>query len=99
MAILEAWAYQLPVLMTKQCNLPEGFQLNAAIEIAPNIESITQGLIHFFSKDKKDLIEIGMAGKILVAQKFTWHHVSEQMHKVYEWVIGKSAMPQNVIVE
>jgi poly(glycerol-phosphate) alpha-glucosyltransferase len=99
MAVLEAWAYQLPVLMTKQCNLPEGFKLNAAIEIAPNIESITQGLIHLFSKDKENLIEIGMAGKILVTQKFTWHHVSDQMHKVYEWVIGKSAMPQNVIVE
>ena len=99
MAILEAWSYQLPVLMTKQCNLPEGFQLKAAIEIAPNVESINQGLSHFFSKDKEDLSKIGMAGKILVAQKFTWRHVSEQMHEVYEWVIGNAPKPRNVIVE
>ena len=25
MAVLEAWAYGLPVLMTDHCNLPEGF--------------------------------------------------------------------------
>jgi poly(glycerol-phosphate) alpha-glucosyltransferase len=85
--------------MTKQCNLPEGFRLNAAIEIEPNVESITRGLIHFFSKDKEDLKEVGMAGKILVTQKFTWPHVSKQMHEVYEWIIGKSTMPLNVIVD
>jgi len=40
MAVLEAWAYQLPVLMTRHCNLPEGFQARAAIQI--HIESPAQ---------------------------------------------------------
>ena len=26
MSILEAWAYELPVVMTDYCNLPEGFR-------------------------------------------------------------------------
>jgi glycosyltransferase involved in cell wall biosynthesis len=33
MAVLEAWAYTLPVLMTDQCNLPEGFSSESAIRI------------------------------------------------------------------
>jgi len=33
MAVLEAWSYRLPVLMTDHCNLPEGFAANAAIRI------------------------------------------------------------------
>lgn len=33
MAVLEAWAYGLPVLMTDHCNLPEGFAARAAIRV------------------------------------------------------------------
>jgi len=33
MSVLEAWAYGLPVLMTEECNLPEGFAAGAAIGI------------------------------------------------------------------
>ncbi len=33
MVVLEAWAYGKPVLMTPECNLPEGFAANAAIRI------------------------------------------------------------------
>ena len=33
MSVLEAWAYGLPVLMTEECNLPEGFAAQAAIKI------------------------------------------------------------------
>ncbi len=33
MSVLEAWAYGLPVLMTDECNLPEGFAAGSAIRI------------------------------------------------------------------
>ena len=35
MAVLEAWSYSLPVFMTHECNLPEGFDEGAAIKIQP----------------------------------------------------------------
>lgn len=38
MSVLEAWAYGLPVLMTDECNLPEGFAAQAAIKIAAKSE-------------------------------------------------------------
>ena len=44
MSVLEAWAYQLPVVMTDFCNLPEGFEAGAAIRIEPDAESVFQGL-------------------------------------------------------
>ena len=31
-AVLEAWSYGLPVLMTEACNLPEGFAAGAALD-------------------------------------------------------------------
>jgi glycosyltransferase involved in cell wall biosynthesis len=33
MAVLEAWAHAKPVLMTPECNLPEGFATGAALQI------------------------------------------------------------------
>lgn len=48
MVILEAWAYGKPVLMTPECNLPEGFAANAALRIETNPESIARGLHELF---------------------------------------------------
>ena len=33
MVVLEAWAHSKPVLMTPECNLPEGFTANGALRI------------------------------------------------------------------
>jgi glycosyltransferase involved in cell wall biosynthesis len=38
MVVLEAWAHSLPVLMTPQCNLPEGFAARAAIKVEPSVD-------------------------------------------------------------
>ena len=38
MAVLEAWALAKPVLMTPECNLPEGFEANAALRIGTTPE-------------------------------------------------------------
>ena len=42
MVLLEAWAFGKPVLMTPQCNLPEGFEAGAAVRIEPDEESIAK---------------------------------------------------------
>jgi poly(glycerol-phosphate) alpha-glucosyltransferase len=33
MSVLEAWSHELPVVMTPECNVPEGFACGAALEI------------------------------------------------------------------
>ena len=44
MTVLEAWAYGKPVLMTPECNLPEGFSAEAALRIGASPEAIADGL-------------------------------------------------------
>src|SRR6476646_1144661 len=44
MAVLEAWAHAKPVLMTPECNLPEGFATGAALQIGTSPEEIAAGL-------------------------------------------------------
>lgn len=99
MAVLEAWSYKLPVLMTKHCNLPEGFEANAAIEISPTVESITNGLIQFFSKTQEEAIQMGINGKTLVSKKFSWASVSKQLYEVYRWILQDTEKPETIITD
>lgn len=96
MSVLEAWAYKLPVLMTDYCNIPEGFEANAAIRVDTTPESIKAGLISILSMDDAKLNEIGENGYNLVKEKFTWEHIAQQSVDVYKWLMGQGNKPEFV---
>ena len=54
MTLLEAWAWGLPVLMTPQCNIPEGDEAGAAIMIEHHAESIAAGLRRLFAMNDRE---------------------------------------------
>lgn len=97
MAVLEAWAYNKPVLMTPECNLPEGFAANAALRVAPSAESIAQGVRLLLAARDSELAALGANGRRLAAEKFTWPKIATQMRSVYEWAIGGGAKPDCVV--
>jgi glycosyltransferase involved in cell wall biosynthesis len=96
MTVLEAWAYAKPVLMTPECNLPEGFPADAALRIGPSPQEIADGLRRIIEMSDNDRRAMGARGRDLVATKFSWPRVGEQMRSVYEWVLGGGAVPENV---
>ena len=93
MAVLEAWAYGIPVLMTDHCNLPEGFAAGAAIRIGTEVPGIAGGLRELFQGSPGDLEAMGGAGRTLVEEQFTWPKVAAQMKEVYEWMLGGGTRP------
>jgi glycosyltransferase involved in cell wall biosynthesis len=99
MAVLEAWSHRLPVLMTPQCNLPEGFAANAAIDMLPEPASITVALKTLFSMTELERRTMGDKGRRLVEERFTWPTVTASMHSIYSWVLGRSPMPACVVSE
>jgi poly(glycerol-phosphate) alpha-glucosyltransferase len=99
MAVLEAWSYGLPVLITRQCNLPEGFEYNAAIQIDASVDGIAKGLCQLFSLSEADLHLMGGNGKHLVSEKFSWSKVADELHKVYQWILGGGSIPENIILD
>ncbi len=94
--VLEAWAYGLPVLMTPQCNLPEGFQASAALRIEPDPESIGRGLVELLGMSDAERREMGRRGRRLVEGKFSWPRIAAEMKSVYEWVLGGGPKPDSV---
>jgi glycosyltransferase involved in cell wall biosynthesis len=98
MAVLEAWSYQLPVLMTRHCNLPEGFESKSAIEIQATVSSITVGLRQLFEMANCEREEMGSRGRQLVEKKFNWNRVSREMAAVYSWLVNGDERPTSVFV-
>ena len=98
MTVLEAWSYANPVLMTGECNLPEGFQANAALRIGTSPEEIAAGLRQLVEMGDDDRVAIGARGRDLVATKFSWPRIGGQMRAVYQWVVLGGVPPGSVIV-
>ncbi len=96
-AVLEAWAYALPALITPQCNLPEGLAGNAALEISPTPDDISRGLRQLFAMTEADRHQMGLAGHRLVETRFAWPIVAERMKSVYDWILGGGHPPACVI--
>ena len=93
MVVLEAWAYGKPVLMTPECNLPEGFRAGAAFRIEPAVENVVRGLKDVMSADAGALADMGGRGRKLVGYHFSWSKIAAEMKSVYEWVLGGSPRP------
>jgi glycosyltransferase involved in cell wall biosynthesis len=96
MAVLEAWSYAKPVLMTPECNLPEGFAAGAALRIGAHENEIAAGLRQLFEMNENDRVAVGARGRALVAEKFSWPKIGQQMRKVYQWVLGGGAPPDTI---
>ena len=93
MVVLEAWAYGKPVLMTPECNLPEGFVAGAALRIEPSAESIARALEDVFRAPPAALRSMGEKGRELVRVRFAWPKVASDMKAVYDWVLGGGPKP------
>jgi poly(glycerol-phosphate) alpha-glucosyltransferase len=98
MVVLEAWSHAKPVLMTPECNLPDGFAANAAIRIEPGVEGIARGLQDLFGAPHSALRTLGDNGRNLVAGRFAWPKIAVEMKSVYEWMLGGGPKPDCVFL-
>ena len=99
MAVLEAWANRLPVLMTRACNMPEGFTSNAAFEINAEPLELAAQIASVLGRDSGALREAGENGRRLVETQFTWDRVEQQFASLYRWLLGSGHRPNLLTTE
>lgn len=83
-AVLEAWACRLPVLMTDRCNLPVGFDQKAATRIADEPSQMAAGVQDFFETSPAERRQMGIRGRTLVDYQFTWPTIAERYQLAYD---------------
>lgn len=96
MAILEAAAAALPVLLTPECNFPELSACNAAIEISTDVSGIEKGLRQMIGLPEAQRQAMGQRGQALIQKSYTWSSIAAQMCRVYDWLTGAAERPENV---
>jgi len=99
LVVLEAWSHARPVIMTPECNLPEGFEKRAAISMSATVEGAAAALGELFALEKSALEEMGRRGRDLVTGNFSWSQIASQMFAVYKWVLGRSTTPDCVLFD
>ena len=89
MAVLEAWSFALPVMMTEECHLGIGFEAGAAVTVEPTITSLAAGLDDLvLRRSAEELRSMGLRGRALVKSQFTWRRIGDDMADVYDWAVG-----------
>ncbi len=97
LAVLEAWSYNLPVLITPECNIPEGFDAAAAIQIGTESNKIVTGISQLITMTDRERQSMGARGKQLVDKKFSWNKIARELHSVYQWMLGLGEKPDCVL--
>jgi glycosyltransferase involved in cell wall biosynthesis len=97
-AVLEAWSYGIPVLMTLECNLQEGFVAGAAIELQTETASIARALLSLFRMSAWERNDIGQRGQRLVKERFSCERIAAEMRAVYAWLLGAGSRPACVAI-
>ena len=96
-AILEALAYGLPVLMTPFCNFPEAESCGAALSVGPEPTALADGLEQLMSRPPAELRAMGGRGRELIGSRYAWDGIADRMVDVYRWLLGQGDMPDCVV--
>jgi glycosyltransferase involved in cell wall biosynthesis len=96
MVVLEAWAFGLPVLMTPECNIPEGYARGASLGIRTDPGDIARGIRELMAMAPGERQTMGLNGYRLVEERFTWSQVAGEIQAVYGWLLGGGTPPASV---
>lgn len=93
MSVLEAWTHRLPVLITPECNLPEGFAAEAAVRLGTDKGAILAGLRTFFALTPGVRSRMGQRGRELVERGYSWPGIAPRMALAYRWLNSADHTP------
>ncbi|MDR7102060.1 glycosyltransferase [Croceicoccus sp. BE223] len=82
-AILEAWAAATPVLMSTECNIPDGFKAGAAIDCGMTAERVAQALARGYALDAEGWRAMSAAAMALAGGPFSARSVSRDWVAFY----------------
>jgi glycosyltransferase involved in cell wall biosynthesis len=88
MAVIEAMACGLPVVISKQCNFSEVAQAGAGEVVVLDPQAISDALLRFIS-DAEYRRRAGAVGRELVLARYTWPKIAESSIEAYRRIQGE----------
>jgi glycosyltransferase involved in cell wall biosynthesis len=97
LVIAEALSFGIPVITTRATPWEDLETRKCGWWIDVGSASLVQALSEATSSSVEQLREIGARGRKLVAEKYNWDRIAQQMLEVYEWLTGKCGRPESVV--
>lgn len=82
-AITEALACGVPVVITDACHFPEVADADAGVVCALSPEAVAAGLVHVLENPQR-AVQMGDAGRRLVRENYTWPRIALQTVHAYQ---------------
>jgi glycosyltransferase involved in cell wall biosynthesis len=95
-AIAEALACGVPVITTRGAPWKELITHQCGWQIEFGVEPLVQTLREAFELDS-ELREMGLRGRALIQEKYTWPSIAQKMIEVYEWAAGGGQRPSCIL--
>ena len=89
-SVLEAMCMGKPVVVTRQCNVPEVEQHDCGWQIDPDAEQLAAAIAEYLRAPERRARELGMNGMRLTERSYNWTSIGARMRAVYEWLMGGS---------
>jgi len=82
-AVLEAMAAGLPVVVSHECNVPAVAERNTGFLVSPEVDEVAVALRELFA-DEERARRMGDEGRRLVRERFTWSSISSATIRAYQ---------------
>jgi glycosyltransferase involved in cell wall biosynthesis len=92
MAVLEAMACGLPVLLTPGCHFPEVEAAGAGLIVGREVTPLAEGL-RILLVDGALRARMGACARELVSREYAWPHIVRRLDAVYGGVLARARFP------
>ena len=89
MVVLEAWSAGLPVLMSAECNLPQGFAAGAAKPLGTSASQIAADMVQALTISPDEWSAMASAARTIATTQFGMATVRNQWESAYTRVIAR----------
>ncbi len=91
-AVLEAMAHELPVIITSACNLPEVEEWGAGVIARVSVDDIASKIGGVFRGEVRT--RYGAAGRKLIESRFLWPSVVDRILDAYKDIVSRESRGQ-----
>lgn len=88
MAVLEAWTFSCPVIMSAECNLSAAFESDAALRTGTSIESIGSAIQTFTALTEEQRADLARKGNHFGKMHYDWSSVCTKYVSMYRRALG-----------
>lgn len=97
--IAEALASGVPVITTTGTPWQELVTTQSGWWVEPTVQALAEALRDAMQLTDEERRQMGMNGRQLVQQRYSWQMVATKMLAVYQWLLGRSDIPECVHLE